>query len=51
MSTDIIKFTIYLSVSQGSRVHSSQRRDNHPPTLIQVLRAMHNTVESMKYNY
>ena len=32
---------------------SSQRRDNQPPTLIQVLvlRAMHSTVESMKYNY
>ena len=29
---------IYLSVSQGSRVHSA-RRDNQPPTLIQVLRA------------
>ena len=44
-STDIIKFTIYLSVSQGSRVHSSQRRDNQPLTLIQMLRAMHSTVD------
>ena len=50
MSTDIIKFTIYLSVSQGSRVHSA-RRDNQPHTLIQMSRAMHSTVESMKYNY
>ena len=29
----------------------SQRRDNQPPTLIQVLQAMHSTVESMKYNW